>query len=218
MDHLLRALRALLWAGGVTLALLLIGLFVFASSIETTEHEPEPADGMVVMTGTSVRIVAAMRLLSERKAKRLLISGVFPAVTAATIKSLTDEGKALVNCCVDLDRRALNTVGNAEETRDWADKHGFRSLIVVTSSYHMPRTMAELERVMAEFRLIPYGVIEDNFEIDRWWLNPRAARLVVSEYGKYLPALARLGASRLVQRGGSQLDRPAGDREAPAKL
>lgn len=214
MRHLLTLLRIGLWSGAVVLALLFIGLLVFASAIPTSGREPRTADGMVVMTGTGVRITEAMRLLSEKKAKRLLISGVNPAVTAAAIKSLTAEGKALVSCCVDLDRRALNTVGNAEETRDWADEHGYRSLIVVTSSYHMPRTLAELARVMPDYELTAYTVIEPAFRVEHWWQTPRTARLVVSEYGKYLPAVVRLYASRLVRWGGSQLDVPERDRNA----
>jgi len=47
-------------------------------------------------------------------------------------------------CCVDLDYTAVNTIGNAVETRRWALNHGFHSLVVVTSNYHMPRAMLEL--------------------------------------------------------------------------
>src|SRR5664280_94201 len=42
-------------------------------------------------------------------------------------------------CCIDLDRSALNTFGNALETKRWAREHNFNSLIVVTSNWHMPR-------------------------------------------------------------------------------
>ena len=49
-----------------------------------------------------------------------------------------------MTCCVDLDYSAINTEGNAIETKRWAHRRGIRSLIVVTSNYHMPRAMAEL--------------------------------------------------------------------------
>ena len=38
------------------------------------------------------------------------------------------------------------TRGNAAETAEWARAHQVRSLIVVTSAYHMPRALAELGR------------------------------------------------------------------------
>ena len=48
------------------------------------------------------------------------------------------------SCCVDLDHSAINTIGNAVETRRWVMARGFQSLIVVTSNFHMPRALAEL--------------------------------------------------------------------------
>ena len=56
--------------------------------------------------------------------------------------------KQLFNCCVDLGYEALDTVGNADETRTWARSNGYTRLIVVTSRYHMPRSLAELALAM----------------------------------------------------------------------
>ncbi len=64
----------------------------------------------------------------------------------------------LFRCCVDLDKRALNTEANAFETTAWVRQQGFRSLIVVTSNYHMPRTLIELRQAMPDVELLPYPV------------------------------------------------------------
>ena len=93
---------------------------------------------------------------------------------------------------MDLDYSAINTFGNALQTRLWAAKHGFGSLIVVTSTYHMPRALAELGHQMPDITLIPYPVVSDRLRTEPWWSNPDTTRLVVSEYLKFLFAKVRM--------------------------
>src|SRR5581483_7207490 len=95
-------------------------------------------------------------------------------------------------CCVDLDRSALNTLGNAIETRRWVKERGFQSLIVVTSNYHLPRAMAELEHQLPDVTLIPYPVVTERMKNERWWSSPTTARLLLSEYLKYVFAVIRM--------------------------
>jgi uncharacterized SAM-binding protein YcdF (DUF218 family) len=95
-------------------------------------------------------------------------------------------------CCVDLDRSAVNTLGNATEARRWAHGRGFRSLIVVTSAYHMPRAMAELGHQLPEVKLIPFPVVTDKMRDGHWWSNPATARLLISEYAKFILAMMRM--------------------------
>ena len=95
-------------------------------------------------------------------------------------------------CCVDLGRDARDTIGNAAEARDWAKAKGYTSLIVVTSNYHMPRSMAELAEAMPKTRLIPYPVNNPDLHLGNWWNNPAAFALLLREYGKYLLATARV--------------------------
>ncbi len=196
-------------AAAALIVILLIGLIAFAQHIERAPVEPAQADGIVVLTGGTARIEHALRLLASNKGKRLLISGVNPATTKRQLTALSEQDQALF-ARVDLDRRAQNTVGNAEETRDWAADHDFASLIVVTSNYHMPRALAELGRVLPAAKLQPFSVTERNFHVDHWWRYPGTARLLINEYAKYLPAVIRLWAENIKRRGGSQLDMPVG--------
>lgn len=170
----------------------LLGFVHFASRV-TTFSDPgtERADGIVALTGGASRIADALELLAEQRGQRLLITGVHPTTTDRAIAERIPGRAELFDCCVDLDYDALNTVGNAEETRKWAEQRGFRSLIVVTSGYHIPRSMAELGRAMPDIALIPYPVLSDTIKNGSWWADKRTAKLLLQEYVKYVVALAR---------------------------
>ncbi len=124
----------LLWA---------VGLWAFADRVDrlTTPDEVAPADGVVALTGGSVRIAAAMKLLEDGKGTRLLISGVNRIASPADIRDVAKATQRYYSCCVDLGFQATSTVGNARETAGWARAHNFHSLIIVTSDFHMPRAM-----------------------------------------------------------------------------
>ena len=129
------------------------------------------ADGIVALTGAAARIPDAIELLATERGKRLLITGVHRDTSAREIARLTPLYSKYFNCCIDLDRSALNTFGNALETRRWARAHNFNSLIVVTSNWHMPRAMAELEHQLPDVTLIAYPVISEKAKAEPWWSN-----------------------------------------------
>jgi uncharacterized SAM-binding protein YcdF (DUF218 family) len=184
----------------LAVVMLVIGFFIFTGSIERSQLEPRAADGISVLTGGAARIDEAMKLLTQQKAKRLLITGVNRTTSTEELKQLASQGDQLFSCCVDIDKEARNTIDNATETSQWVARNHYTSVIVVTSNYHMPRALAELGRVMPGVTLIPYSVVDNNVHLDRWWTFPGTTRLLISEYLKYLPALARLGATQLVSK------------------
>jgi uncharacterized SAM-binding protein YcdF (DUF218 family) len=150
------------------------------------------ADGIVALTGGSSRVVDAIELLASGRGQRLLITGVHPATGPGELSRLAPEYQRIVRCCVDLDRSAVNTLGNAVETRRWAKQRGFRSLIVVTSNYHMPRAIAELSHQLPGVSLIQFPVISDRLRTEPWWSSAATVRLMFFEYLKYLAALGRM--------------------------
>jgi len=150
------------------------------------------ADGIVVLTGGASRVNDAFELLTTGRGRRLLITGVYPATNPGEISRVLPEYQKMFACCVDLDRSAVNTLGNAIGTRRWAQQHGFRSLIVVTSAYHMPRALAELAHQLPEAVLIPFPVVTKKLWAESWWSSAATAKLLFSEYLKYLVAVIRI--------------------------
>jgi uncharacterized SAM-binding protein YcdF (DUF218 family) len=150
------------------------------------------ADGIVVLTGGTSRVSDALELLASGRGKRLLITGVNPGTTTGDIAHQVANYDRALACCVDLDYSAINTLGNAVETRRWAIGRGFHSLIIVTSAYHMPRALAEISHQLPDVTLIPFPVVSDRLRIEPWWSNGATTRLVLSEYFKYLFAKVRM--------------------------
>ena len=188
------------WIGFFTMAaaaagavLLAGGFFWFVLRIPSEEVQLDrKADGIVVLTGAAARIPDAIELLADERGKRLLITGVYRATSSREIARITPLYSKYFACCIDLDRSALNTFGNALQARRWARKHNFNSLIIVTSNWHMPRAMAELEHQLPDVKLIAYPVISEKLKDDPWLSNVATARLLLAEYVKYLLALARM--------------------------
>ena len=176
-----------------------MGFVGFLSQLRGAEIKPAAtADGIVVLTGGSSRVSDAMELLADGYGKRLLISGVRPTNAASDISRSLSDNQSLLTCCVDLDRSAVNTRSNAEETRRWAHERGFKSLIVVTSNYHMPRAIVELSHAMPDIELIPFAVVGDKWRDEPWWTSGATVRLLLSEYVKYVAAKVRV---RLAEAG-----------------
>src|SRR3954451_17114646 len=170
-----------------------IGFVGFLSQLRAIEVNPSSkADGIVVLTGGSSRVSDAMELLAGGYGKRLLISGVHPTNAASDISRSLPDNQSLLHCCVDLDRSAVNTRSNAVETRRWARERGFKSLIVVTSNYHMPRAIVELSHAMPDRKLIPFSVRGDKWRDEPWWTSDTPLRLLLSEYAKYVAAEVRV--------------------------
>jgi uncharacterized SAM-binding protein YcdF (DUF218 family) len=191
---LARWIGFLTMAAGATGLILLAGGFVwFVSNIANEEVTIDTrADGIVALTGAAARIPDAIELLATNRGKRLLITGVHRATSSKEIARLTPLYTKYFTCCIDLDRTALNTLGNALETRRWAREHNFNSLIVVTSNWHMPRAMAELEHQLPDVTLTPYPVISEKVKSEPWWSSVDTARFLFAEYLKYILAIARM--------------------------
>ena len=189
----MRTLAAIVVIGLIWLS----GLFAFAARVQqsTPQLEPAVADGIVALTGanSNERIAAAVQLLAAHKGRRVLVSGVNRDVSREQLRVASRSVRRLYDCCVDLGFTAADTVGNARETAEWARTMRYRSLIIVTTDYHMPRAMLELRAVLRPtgVSLQTYAVPTATLKVRHWWRSPGAGRLMVVEYSKYLAILGR---------------------------
>ena len=193
----------------------LVGLIWFYAALpqpkgpvaQIAEGQAKPVDGIIVLTGSPARIHRGFDLLVKGHGNRLLISGVNGDISDKTLKSALinraapgqpgqsrlferAEYSRWFDCCVDLDRNALDTVGNAREGALWAAQQGYRSLYIVTGRFHMPRSMVEMQRGMPGLTLRPFPVEQRSV----------AGLSLLAEYHKYLLTLLHLPSALLQPR------------------
>ena len=180
----------------IALAILLIvgGFFVFALHISNAKPADPigKADGIVVLTGTGGgRLEAGADLLKQGLGEHLLISGVNKSISAEEIQSLLKLDDETFTCCVTLDYEAENTFQNGIETANWARALGYESILLVTSSYHMPRAKVEISTAMDGIRIMPYPVPLETRGDEPWWGGKEKLTGLLREYGKLLVTYAR---------------------------
>jgi uncharacterized SAM-binding protein YcdF (DUF218 family) len=180
-----------------------VGLLGFAHRVDhsTPAAEPPVSDGVVALTGASdARITAAMALLESGKARRMLVSGVNPMSSRAQIRGVAKADRHIYDCCVDLGYQATDTVGNARETSHWVDAEGYHSLILVTSDFHMPRALLELQAASPDVSITPYAIRTTDLDAHHWWRTSDGLRRMTLEYCKYGVILIRTEVSRIIPR------------------
>lgn len=159
------------------------GFVLFAAMLPKAPHSIGTVDGIVALTGGGSRLDVAVSLFEKGVGDRLLISGVNTQASRRDLKKLL-HGRKRFDCCADLGYAAENTFGNAKEAAAWARFHHYRSILLVTSRYHMPRSIAEFHDVMPDVAVIPYPVEADTGRGEPGHM--RALKLLHSEYAKFL--------------------------------
>lgn len=170
----------------------LCGFVIFAQSLPDTVAMPKiQTDAIVVLTGGSLRLETGLDLLTDNRASKLFVSGVHRGVDVAQLLQMVRRFPDAVTCCIALGYDADNTEGNAKETAAWLKKEQYHSIRLVTSSYHMLRSLAEFRAVMPAIKIIEHPVFPKSFKAKNWWFWPGSTGLIIEEYNKYLIAYVR---------------------------
>lgn len=146
----------------------IFGYFIFLSKVDSypvmskiDQNRHLRAQAIVVLTGGANRINTGFDLLSRDIAKHLFITGVNKGISKAEIMESADIeiDEELLECCVHLGHKATNTKENASEAyRLIQNKGSIQSLILVTSDYHMPRSMYEFSTRFDKVKITPITV------------------------------------------------------------
>jgi uncharacterized SAM-binding protein YcdF (DUF218 family) len=173
----------LLWLGG-------LGWFSL-SSLRMHADPSADTDAIVVLTGGKLRLETGIELLAAGKARKLFVSGVNQQVDREELLRGFGALPPQVICCIVLGHEADNTMGNARETAGWMREEGYRSLRLVTSWYHMHRSLLEFGRAMPGMTIIPHPVFAQHLDPERLWGWHGAVTLIVEEYDKFLATWLR---------------------------
>ena len=155
---------------------------------------PPPTDGLVVPTGGQDRIQKGVMLLHNGAAQRMLITGVGQTVSKQVLaRQLNLHAGQLTTfrCCVDIEKAAMDTKGNAAAARKWAEANQYSTVRLVTANYHLPRASLEFGRLLPNYTIKIWPIIPPDLQLNRWYIHWPTVRLLAKEYAKYL--LARVG-------------------------
>lgn len=174
-----RLLFRMLFLIVVSLGLYGYGAFRFMEKIpqsledETLIHRLENIEALVVFTGGSKRIDLAKSLVESGFDGPVLITGVDKMVSEdALLSSIAEE----IRPSFSLDYTALSTKENALVTKRWMAEKGLEKMGLITSSYHMPRSLMLMAHEAPEIEVLSLPVFPDYL--------PNS--FLFREYNKYL--------------------------------
>ncbi len=192
MRRLPRTLRRLALVALILFGIWLGGLVWFVvTSLRIADDPAVPTDAVVVLTGGRFRIETGLALLAGGTAKKLFVSGVNQKIDRDELLRTLGPAAGREACCIVLGHEADNTFGNARETALWMEHEGYRSLRLVTSWYHMRRSLVEFARAMPQILIIAHPVHVPHHEPEHWPSWRGEALLLIGEYDKFLAAWAR---------------------------
>ncbi len=168
-----------------------LGFLIFIYGIPKVPTDTiTKTDAIVVWTGGPCRITTGVELLSQGLSDRLFVSGVKtlnPVLIGKKCKShLSLDVLDSLRDKISYGHAALSTMGNAAETSIWSQNHNVKSIRLVTSSIHLPRSLVEYRLAMPDVKVIPHPVNVKRFNHRHWYKDIEIFEKCALEYSKLL--------------------------------
>lgn len=177
--------KRLLTLSGIVVLLWLGGFVYFAKHINNYPLDSKTkTEAVIALTGGRNRISEAVNLLNRGLAEKLFISGVGPQISLSQIQR-TQHLNIATDREIILGSEAADTVGNAVETINWLRQNHINSIRLVTSNYHLPRSITEFKAQNPRLKIIAHPVYSEKVE-KKWWTSWHTFSLLFTEYNKFL--------------------------------
>lgn len=169
----------------VLAAAYLLHLFLgFAEAVKGYGPASANADAIVVLTGGKGRAEEGLKLLSEGRANLLVLSGVHADADIGSI--FLNKVKEAERGKIILEKVSSSTYENAVEVDRLIARHGFKSIILLTSAYHMKRAEFVFGKTLpADVKIVTHSVSTPNYDEKRWWGGGSLALLVIEFLKNY---------------------------------
>jgi len=147
-------------------------------------HGSTASHGVPSYNDNVERLLVSYDLLRTGRAKHVIVSGGYAGsgdrVNEARVLGRQLEDWGIARDRIVLEPRARNTHENAVESTTLVKQRGYRTLLLVTSAYHMPRALDCFRAVGVHVDALPVDFRASGSECPREWL-PRAGHLETSE-------------------------------------
>jgi uncharacterized SAM-binding protein YcdF (DUF218 family) len=163
---------------------IVVMLFIdFAYTTFSLRQRGVETDAIVVLTGGRGRVEEGITLYRDHRARWLYLVGVDPSVRKSDLFK-EQPGKRGGEEVV-LEKSSRNTLENALYARDLIARQEIRSLLLITSRYHMKRAVLIFRSILPkDIAVYPYPVDSKNLK-QAWWAHGGSFRLLFSEFYKY---------------------------------
>ena len=177
---LLKGIVSLIFLTSLLVAVLFVD-FVYKTFSFTTRDLS--SDAIVVLAGGKGRVDEGIRLYRTGKGERLFLIGVDPAVRKTDL--FAEKPGERSGEQVYLEKASRNTLENAIFAREMLLSYNIRSIILITSRYHMKRSLLIFRNILPkDIAIYPYPVTGKS-TTDSWWSHGGSFRLLFSEFYKY---------------------------------
>ncbi|RII31304.1 MAG: YdcF family protein [Geobacter sp.] len=178
--NLIKAFLTLLVIVLAVIAMLFIDFTYKTFSYRQSEIK---ADAIVVLAGGKGRVEEGIRLYRQRKGNWLLFIGVDPSVRMSDLYR-PQSGDPSPDRVV-LEKASRNTLENAIFGRDVIMRRNIRSILLITSRYHMKRASILFRNALPkDVAIYAYPVDSKNLK-ESWWNHGGSFHLLFSEFYKY---------------------------------
>ena len=175
------------------------GFVIFDAYIKNQKQNLKKTDAIVVLTGGKNRIAEALKLLNDNMSDILIISGVS---TKVSLKELQKQNKTMIindEAKIIIGREATNTYQNAIEVSEAIRRNNVKSVRLVTSYYHIPRSKEEILAHNPDIEIIVHPVYSQNVSA-KWWKNWNSFKLVASEFNKFVFVYLKYFMVKIIER------------------
>jgi uncharacterized SAM-binding protein YcdF (DUF218 family) len=169
----------------LVIALLVIAMLFIDFTYKTFSYRAREikADAIVVLAGGKGRVDEGVRLYRQRKGNWLFFIGVDPAVRTSDLYRPQPGDPSAAG--VILEKVSRNTLENAIFGRDVIMRKEVRSIILITSRYHMKRASILLRNALPkDVAIYAYPVDSHNLK-EAWWSHGGSFHLLFTEFYKY---------------------------------
>lgn len=178
----------------ISFFLWLAGFFWFVEGVpvESDENGEIPkSDAIIALTGGMGRITTAIDVLQQNIAPKLFITGVgtdvtLPELIQQDVSPNKRKPLRYYRSRVELGYVARSTAGNVREANGWMVANPVKSIVLVTSNYHMPRSLYLFRQAFPQLVITTKSTFGPAFRSEDWWRHSDVLGLAFSEYHKLL--------------------------------
>lgn len=150
----------------------------FANNAGRYRADNNKADAIVVLAGGRGRIDSGLELFEKERGGYLIIVGADKGASLESIffkKTVRLDKKKII-----LEKESASTYENAQETKKIIESMNIKSIILLTSFYHMKRASYLFSHALSpQTTIYLYPVSTPNFDEKAWWKGQGPALMAV---------------------------------------